>query len=396
MRRKLILAFALLAVVAVCAPAQAAEKIIYTFTGGADGGTPYAGLLLGTKGVLYGTTFNGGSLGGGTVFELTPNSNGTWTQQVIYNFGTNSSDGFVPYGGLVSDSTGNLYGTTPVGGTNFFGTVFEVSPQANGTWTEKVLYNFTGGNDGNGPYAGLALDKSGNLFGTTYGGGAQGSGVAFELVNNNGAWSEKILHTFTGANDGGSPYDSSLTFDLAGNLYGTTVQGGAHDYGLIFQLSPASNGTWTEQVVHAFTGGGDGASGIGAVALDNAGNVYAETIYSVKEYSPSSNGTWTSKDLHNFTGGADGASAEGPLTIDATGKLYGMTYTGGLHKGTVFELAQGSNGIWSEKILHKFTGGSDGLFPQFAAVTVDASGNVYGTTPGGGTFNAGVVFQIKP
>jgi uncharacterized repeat protein (TIGR03803 family) len=378
--------------------AQGGEQILYGFTCVNDGGIPDNGLILDSKGNLYGTTVIGGNAGGGTVFELTPNSNGSWTEQVLYSFNTFFGDGGEPYSNLIFDNNGNLYGTTAAGGANSGGTVFKLSPGANNTWTETVLYSFGPLPDGGTPYAGVTLDASGNLYGTTADGGLNHFGTVFELVSGpNGTWTEKILHNFTGGNDGANPY-SGVTFDKAGNLYGMTAYAGPNDYGAVFDLMPQSDGTWTEHVVHSFTGGADGIGSLGNLVFDRAGNLYAEAMYSVKEFSRASGSdAWTAKTLHNFTGGSDGAQAQGGLTFDNAGNLYGMTFAGGgSHLGTVFALSRGANGTWTEKVLHRFTGGNDGLSPTYANVTVDATGNVYGTAPLGGAGQCGVVFEIKP
>lgn len=394
-----VLATIILIVISATLASAQSEKILYSFTGQSDGGEPYPGLVADGKGNLYGTTVSGGTEFGGTVFELTPNSNGTWTENALYSFTgvSNPSDGAAPLGGLVLDGKGNLYGTTSVGGgVNFQGTVFELSSGPNGTWSEKVIHSFTGGSDGANPDFGLTLDAAGNLYGTTTNGGTLGFGSVFELVpGSNGTWNKRTLHSFTGGNDGSMP-TSPLVLDGHGNLYGLTTDGGVHDYGVVFQLTPQSTGPWTEQVVHAFTGSAGGTGSLGAVALDQAGNVYAEAFFSVLEFSPATGGTWTSKTLHTFTGGTDGAQPEGGLSLDNAGNLYGMTYTGGLHRGTVFELSPSTNGTWTEKILHRFTSGADGAFPEFNYLNVDPKGNVYGTTFQGGSSNQGIVFEITP
>jgi len=379
-------------------PAQATEKVLYTVPGGSDGGSPYAGLTPDSKGNLYGTAVTGGAGFSGIVFELTPNSNGSWTEQVLYNFTgfMGTTDGAEPYGGVTFDGEGNLYGTTAFAGPNENGTIFELSPGLNGTWSEKVLYGFAAGSDGGTPYFGVALDSAGDLYGTTTSGGAEGFGTVFQLAPSaSGAWTKKILHNFTGADDGNQPF-SRLVFDAVGNLYGSTFYGGLHDYGVVFQLTPESNGMWTEKVVHAFTGGAGGLGSIGGLAFDHGGNLFAEASYSVLEFSPSSGGTWTVKDVHDFTGGSDGAWAEGGLALDNAGNLYGVSNTGGKHRGTVFELTPSTNGTWTEKILHSFTGGSDGNFPEFNYLYVDANGNIYGTTPLGGASGLGVIFEVSP
>jgi len=377
------------------------ETILHSFTAGSDGGEPQDGFVADSKGNLYGTAPFGGTDNSGVVFELTPNSNGTWTEQVLYNFSGNNGtgDGAGPYSGLVFDSKGDLYGTTVSGGSAFNGTVFELLPGTNGTWTEKILCNFNGGSNGGSPYGeGLVLDSAGNIYGTTYSGGAYGFGTVFELVaGGSGTWTQTVLHSFTGGSDGASPFGSTPVFDSAGNLYGLAADGGPHDYGVVYQLSRGSNGVWKYRVVYAFLGGASGNGPTGDLVIDSGGNLFGTTKYTVFELIPSSNGTWTEKTLHRFVGGADGATPDAGLVLDTAGNLYGTTYSGGAHRGTVYELIPGSNGTWTEKILHSFSStGGDGVFPGFATLLVDASGNVYGTTPSGGTSNSGVVFKIVP
>ncbi|HWY22560.1 MAG TPA: choice-of-anchor tandem repeat GloVer-containing protein [Candidatus Acidoferrum sp.] len=376
---------------------QSTEKILHTFTGSSDGSVPEAGMTLDSQGNLYGTTAFGGAFGCcGTVFELSPASNGTWTEKLIYDFSLGGgADGFIPWGGLVFDNKGNLYGTTLFGGTSFQGTVFELTPGANGTWTESVLYSFTGGADGGSLFgSSLIIDGSGNLYGTAESGGAYGYGVVFEMVaGSNGTWTQKVLHSFKGGNDGTFPFNNPLVMDPAGKLYGATLSGGAHDYGIVYQLTPESNGTWAEKLIYPFTSAG--VSGpAGNLVLDSAGNLYSVCAFCIFELMPGPNGTWTEKTLYTFQGGPDGAYPEAVVS-DKAGNLFGTTYSGGVHHGTVFELSHGANGTWSERVLHRFQpDGVDGVFPQFATLAIDASGNLYGTTPSGGTSAQGVVFEI--
>jgi uncharacterized repeat protein (TIGR03803 family) len=214
------------------------ETILHSFSG-PDGAHPLTGLLLDSAGNLYGSTYSGGSNAptqtpAGNVFELT-NSGGTYTFNVLYNFETGPADGQSP-DALVMDSAGNIYGATAYGGTAGYGTVFELV-KASG-YSETVLYNFTNsGGDGGSPFEGVIIDSAGNLYGTTYSGGASNSGTIFELVNNNGSYAEKVLYSFTGA-DGANPW-AGLTTDDSGNLYGTTMNGGALGYGTVFQLAAA-------------------------------------------------------------------------------------------------------------------------------------------------------------
>lgn len=380
--------------------AQATEKILYSFTGLSDGGLPQSGLILDSKGNLYGTTSSGGTgitCHCGTVFELSPGSNGTWTESVLYSFSSYAGDGGGPFGGLVFDSKGNLYGVTLYGGASSQGTVYELSPGANGTWSEQVLYSFTGGNDGRSPNSSsLTIDSAGNLYGTTLTGGAYQFGVVFELVaGSNGTWTQKVLHTFTGGDDGATPYANSLVLDGAGSVYGIARSGGAHDYGVVFGLTPQSDGTWSEKVIYAFTGVG-GESGPIGLLRDKAGNLYGAAI-DVFELIQGQDGTRTRRVLHTFTGAPDGAFPGSGLISDKAGNLYGTTSNGGVHHGTVFELLPGPGGIWNERILHRFSGsGGDGVFPTFPSLAIDASGNLYGTTESGGASNVGVVYEVTP
>ena len=216
------------------ASAQSKYKTLHKFTGGKDGSQPWAGVIFDQAGNLYGTTWHGGNQGiycldpsgCGVVFKLAPNSDGSWTESVLYNFCslTNCSDGKSPFAGLVFDQGGNLYGTTVNGGAYDDGTVFELAPKADGIWTETVVYNFTGDADGSGPAAGLAFDAAGNLYGTTSSGGnlsgcdGFGCGVVFKLAPSlGGSWTDSVLYSFQGGTDGAAP-NASLTFDAAGNL----------------------------------------------------------------------------------------------------------------------------------------------------------------------------------
>jgi uncharacterized repeat protein (TIGR03803 family) len=293
------------------------------------------------------------------------------------------------------DSKGNLYGTTNGGGTYGQGIIFELTPGANNTWTEKVLHIFSF-SDGSIPYGGVIQNAAGNLYGSTVLGGTYGAGTVYELTpGSNGSWTEKILHSFTGVNDGSTP-QSLLIFDGAGNLFGTTAYAGPNDYGSVFELKHGSNGNWTLNTIYAFTGV-SGLNSFTGLVFDSAGNLYGTAETTAFELTPGPNGTWTEKTLHAFTGGADGASAYSGLIFDKAGHLFGTTSLGGLHYGTVFELKPGANGSWSEKILHRFAGGQgDGAFPLLGNLVMDSSGNLYGTTTEGGTSGAGVVYEITP
>lgn len=380
--------------VLVTVPSQAqTEKIIYQFAGGSDGAHPFGGLISDPNGNLYGVTQSGGVNGGGTVFELSPSSGGTWTKTVLYCFNL-GPDAWFPVSNLVFDAKGNVYGIAFQGGAHAMGGIFELSPASNGTWSEKVIYSFAGGSDVVCSPARIVIDNAGNLFG--YRCGQYGS--IFELEPGpNGTWSEKILHTFSGGNDGSVEYGVQLSADSSGNLYGQAWNG-PHDFGIVFELVRGASGSWTEKILHTFTGGAGGDAGAGSpIVQDTIGNLFGASTWNVFELVPGSNATWTEKILHTFTGASDGAYAESGLTVSASGKLYGATIGGGFHRGTVFELTPAANGTWTERILHRFTPtGGDGVYPSFLTLAMDKQGNLYGTTVSGGKSNFGVVFEVTP
>ena len=258
------------------------ETILYRFTGESDGGEPgYGDLAFDQAGNIYGTTITGG-VGNcnnpagtcGLVYKLTPSSGG-WTESVLYTF-TGGSNGGNPYASVVFGPDGNLYGTTTVGGSGCngygCGTVFQLKPSGSG-WTENVLYAFQGGSDGANPYGGLIFDPSGNLYGTTVSGGSGGGGTVFMLTFN-GGWTFSLVYSFTGAGNSPGPFDS-LIRDPAGNLYGTTAGDGAYGYGSVFQLTPSGSG-WTETDLYAFTCD-EGCYPHGGVVLDANGSLYGTT-----------------------------------------------------------------------------------------------------------------------
>lgn len=255
------------------------ETVIYRFQGTPDGQNPaYGALVFDAAGAAYGTTEFGGNQSGcsrsscGTVYKLTP-SGGSWTESVLYAF-AGDPDGAQPIGGVVFDNVGNLYGTTFQGGTYGYGTVFQLTPSAGG-WTKTILHEFTGGDDGGQPVASLTRDSSGNLYGTTTLGGA-GGGTVFEITPTGGGWTFSPLHAFTGGY--GSGPAAPVTTDAGGNLYGTTFGTGTYNGGVVFKLSPSGSG-WTYNVLHEFTWGADGAQPSGQILIAPSGSLYG-TAYS--------------------------------------------------------------------------------------------------------------------
>ena len=385
-----------------------------------DGAGPAAGLIMDSKGNLYGTTSGGGTnttaddnYGGGTVFELEPpaQTGDSWTENVLWNFGS-GKDGYNPVAGLILDSKGNLYGTTFSGGTTGGGIAFKLEPpaEAGGGWTEKVLYNFcahTGCPDGENPAAGLVEDSSGNLYGTTANGGTGSNGTVFK-ISSTGV--ETVLWSFgsTGSGDGANP-EAGLIL-ISGDLYGTTFQGGASSSGSVFELTPPAKtgATWTESLLYSFCAindnglCADGEYPVAALIEDTAGNLYSTTSYG----GANNQGTVFELDtartetvLYNFCSAskcADGSNPFSGLFLDAAGNLYGTTSVGGadnaadgtLSGGTVFELTPPSQAgaLWSDTVLYNFCSSADcadGSFP-IAGLIPDSSGNLYGTAQNGG------------
>ena len=380
------------------ASAGTAPTIISPATYPPFGANPYSPLVIDSAGNLYGTATTGGRHNFGTVFRLTPAAD-KWVATVLYSF-KGGEDGDLPYGGVILDGAGNLYGTTTSGGKPpcSCGTVFELTPSTTGAWTKTVLHRFSGGGDGGTPAAALVFDSEGNLYGTTLNGGAFNEGTVLKLTpSSTGKWTEKILHNFgSGVNDGVNP-QGSLAIDSSGNLYGTTTTGVYNAGGVAFKLSPDSIGGWKETILHPFGASGDGKGPYGGLILDSAGNLYGTTISGGKkenagtvfELTPSS-GVWTETVLHSFTAGTDGKSPYGNVVLDSAGSLYGTTAYGG-SAGTVFKVAQ-SSGVWREAVIVNF-GNQTGDNPN-AGLVFDTAGNLYGTTVDGGMNGFGTVFEL--
>jgi uncharacterized repeat protein (TIGR03803 family) len=395
---KVTLAISMVALLASSSWAAAHETVLHSFNSNTkDGYDPVGGLIFDAAGNLYGTTEGGGDFDSGTVFELTPEKGGSWTEKVLHSFNSNTKDGYNPYANLIFDAAGNLYGTTCGGGVYGYGTVFELMPKAGGRWAEKVLHSFNNHN-GACSYAGLIFDNFGNLYGTVYAGGPKGGGAVFELTpNGNGRWIEKVVYAFKFNENGGGYPEGGLIFDAAGNLYGATRNS---SNGMVFELTPKTRGGWTEKVLHTFNIK-DGMDPNSSPIFDTVGNLYY-TTYSggtngdgtVFELTPKTGGGWTGKVLHSFNG-KDGIFCYAGLVFDAAGNLYGTVVEGGTYNhGTVFELTPRTGGGWAEKTLHAFND-KDGIFP-WATLILDAAGNLYGTTTGGGDYGSGTVFEITP
>jgi uncharacterized repeat protein (TIGR03803 family) len=379
-------------------PAQAQTyNAIYNFTGGHDGSNPEAGLTIDHAGSLYGTT-NGGGVGFGAAFKLA-HKGSSWTFNPLYSF-AGGSDGAGTYSRVIFGPDGSLYGVT-YGTNSGFGTVFRLQPPATACksvlcpWTETVLYRFTGGSDGANPDGDLVFDQAGNIYGVTLKGG-DGYGVVYELTRSGGGWTQSVLHTFEQGSGGTHP-TAGVIFDKTGNLYGTAAFGGL-GYGVVFQLTPSGSG-WTENVLYTFTGGNDGGAPIGGLIFDNSGNLYGSTFQNGVGSGGTAfelmfqSGKWTFELLHSFAG-TSGCGPQASLAFDQAGSLYGTTLCDGTNgQGSVFELTP-SNGTWTYTSLHDFAG-SEGGFP-FSNVVFDANGNIYGTASEGGADGVGVVFQITP
>jgi uncharacterized repeat protein (TIGR03803 family) len=327
------------------------EQVLYSFEGGGDGSDPHGGVILDSAGNLYGTAVAGG-FGGicagdgcGVVFEL-QNSGGNWSLITLYSF-TGLNDGFGPGSPLIFDSAGNLYGTAPDGGAHGAGVVFELSPTQDG-WKQKVIHAFTGGKDGAvGSLGALLLDAAGNLYGTTELGGPAGAGAVYRLSpNGHGSFKLTVLYDFQGMPDGANPY-GGLISDAAGNLYGTTYFGGATGMGTVFQLTPGPNGKWQENSLYSFQGGTDGSFPTTTLLFNSAFTLYGTTstggrpscdcgtIFSLRL----ARGHWKERLLHHFGVGRDGSYPNYGLTFDQAGNLYGTTPVGGANgQGLVFQL----------------------------------------------------------
>jgi len=336
-----------------------------------------------------------------TTFLLSVSAFGQ-TESVVYTF-TEGPDGGRPLANLISDAAGNLYGTTIAGGivnTNGGdGVVYELSPATGGGWTESVLYTFLGGSDGEVPICGLVFDAAGNLYGTTSAGGAHNLGTVFELSPvSGGGWTKSILFNFAGGASGANP-EGNLIFDAAGNLYGVTPFSGAHNQGTVFQLVPASGGGWTENVI--LTGTTTVGGTLTGLVFDNSGNLYVTAdgggpsnggaVYRLSY----SGGGWRSGVIHYFLGGTEGFGPQGDLIFHAPNRLFGLSQIGGTYSlGTAFELTPGTGGLWNETTLFSFGANSrDPMYPA-GPLTMGPAGQLYGVSGSGGAYGSGTAYEL--
>jgi len=404
----------------ILAPAaQAADtfKILHQFKGGKDGSQPNNTLVMDSTGNLYGTTVHGGKHGQGSVFELTPNANGTWTLHPLYSFNTHH-DGSQPFSEVIFDTSGNLYGVTYSGGKHGQGIVFKLAPKSGGKWAERVLHSFTG-KDGSSPLEAPTIDTTGNFYGKTWSGGTHNMGVVYKLApQSKGGWAYSVLHNFAGGQDGSTPDRGPLVLDASGNVYGITGGGGAGSCnghwgagcGVVFELTPQASGKWKETVIYHFQGGSDGAVGQG-LTFDQAGTtLYGVTAMggtgscsytipgcgTVFSLTPNGQGGWTEQVLYSFNS-SDGANPWASPVFDGAGNLYGTTLTGGNAGcgewmnngcGTVFELTPNSGG-WTQQVLYDLP---EKASHPFAGVILDSQGNIYGDAED----PTGAIFEISP
>ncbi len=380
-------AIGFLAALLITAPRPAnaqIETVLHSFAGSPDGSASYGKLTRGPKGSFYGTTSLGGVNSYGTVFKITRSG----TETVLYSFAGIPDGAYPAFSPVAFDKAGNLYGTTYAGGANGNGTVFKLTPSG----TETVLYSFAGGVDGYQPNSGVILDKLGNLYGTTVSGGLNGYGTVFKITPSG---TKTVLYSFTGGIDGCFPYADGLFLGKKNVLYGTTVNCGGNGVGTVYELTLSG----TETTLHTFqTDGIDGNYPYAGVVVDKAGNIYgtteaggtnnAGTFYKITP-------TGNESVLHHFAGnGTDGAYPYGAVAIlDKLGNLYGTTNGGGTYGcGTVFKIS--SSG--TETILYSFNpNGVDGYSPT-AALALGKENTLYGTTLSGGANTAGTVFKLVP
>jgi hypothetical protein len=434
-----LVAFVAILILTSTASAEWKEKVLYSFQGGTDGAYPAGGVVFDKQGNLYGATQQGGAdncspmAACGTVYQLSPpgHKGGAWTETILHVFkGKAFNDGEFPAGGVIADASGSIYGTTSYGGTGDCvllgikggcGTVYEFSPPGTegGAWTYAILYSFKGENDGYLPNGDLVFDSAGSLYGSTAFGGGKGTtcdpgyyqycGTVFKLSppkTKGGKWTEEVLHSFAGGSDGGNPNGGSV-LDSAGNIFGTTAIGGSTDCqgpgcGTAFELkrSTKTGSRWTEQILHVFTDGDDGAGPYGDLVFGAKGALYGTAggggsqgsgvVFRLVQAKQSDR--WVETVLYSFQGGTDGGDPQG-LVFDSLGNLYTLS-------GPIVELKSPRHrgDSWTLDVLYKFKGSPDGRGPLNL---IFGSGGLYGTTLYGGTGQSceagcGTVFEAQP
>jgi uncharacterized repeat protein (TIGR03803 family) len=387
---------------ALYAGAASRYQVLHSFGNGRDGAGVWNGMAVDGQDNLYGVTTGGGAYGYGTVFELMRRSGGTWTETVLHNFCQHfprCSDGTVQWDTPVLDSQGKLYGFSTAG-------LFQMTPGPHG-WSFSLI----DGNSRSDSYlppnnapdlCDLLMGKTGHLYGPCFSLGKNYHGAVSELSHGSGGWTENDLYDFcpTGYTclDGAYPA-YQLTWDPAGNLYGVTIEGGTDKYGVAFQLEHTAGG-WKEHVLYDFPAYIPGSS----LTFDSAGNLYGTTFQegscdgTVYQLSPQGKSRWERTILYPFCNAdRNGGAPVEPVTFDPkTGVLYGTASAGGdpvCQCGVIFKLTPGKNGKWEYTVLHKFHG-PDGVGPN--GLTIDAKGNLYGTTAAGGKYGYGVAFEFTP
>ena len=344
------------------------------------------------------------------------------SQQTIFSFGI-GPQGAYPRSGLIMDRAGALYGTTSAGGNTSdcfrvpgCGIVFQMVPPPAGqtTATQTVLYSFTGGNDGSAPSGGLLMDSAGALYGTTSQGGANGYGVVFKLTppaQGATAWTQTTLFSFANGPDGATPL-GTLVQDSAGALYGTTAAGGTSGFGVVFRLAQpkGKGGVWHETVLHQFRGRNDGGAPVAGLAIDSAGILYGSTpgygdhgfgvAFSVSP-PPAGKKAWKQTILHAFTNGRDGSYPQGSFILDQAGALYGTTSNTGADAtglGLVFKLEPRKTGgaKWHERVLFNFESFESSAAHPMGPLAMDSAGALYGTSVAGGAGQMGVLYKLVP
>ncbi|MBV8344721.1 MAG: hypothetical protein JO190_06980 [Candidatus Eremiobacteraeota bacterium] len=390
------------------------EQVLYRFLGGTDGSHPFDG-LLDIAGDFYGTTQGAGSGGTGTVFKLSPSIRG-YSETIVYAFRGGGMDGSGPLGSLIADKSGALYGLTFGGGPAYNGTAFKLTPSG-GAYSESVIYFFRGGTDGSNPNGALTNDAAGNLYGTTTAGGANGAGTVFRLTPAGSGYSEEVLYSFKGGTDGTTPRAGLLAVG-SNLLYGTTLNGGGTSCnfsgttgcGTIFRLK-LKGGHYVESIAYRFQGGSDGANPYGDLIADPTGAIYGTTgrggntgsacgssgCGTVFKLTPAGR-RFSESIIYRFKGGSDGLGPVAGLIRGSNGAFYGTTLLGGTtNAGTVFVLTPAKSDTYMEKVLYTFgsSGATDGAGPS-GDLIFGSGGDLYSTTSTGGTSGNGTVFDVMP